>query len=76
MGENLVRKKFCSGFDADPDPDPTFHYDVDPDPTLSFTHVGNFFFKYGLLVIAGPSLFIFLAQRQSCRNLQYLCSLE
>jgi hypothetical protein len=26
----------CIGFDADPDPDPTFHFVVDPDPTFHF----------------------------------------
>jgi hypothetical protein len=33
------------GIDADPHPDPTFHFDADPDlnsdPSPSFTHVGK-----------------------------------
>jgi hypothetical protein len=33
-------------FDADPDPDPKFHFDANPytDPTTNFTHVENLFF--------------------------------
>jgi hypothetical protein len=46
-------------FDANPHPDPTFHFDADPDPnsdpTPSFTYVGK----------SGNFLYIFLQQCQS-----------
>ncbi len=69
-------------FDADLDPDPTFHFDADPDPdptyilrpmepSPSYTHVK----KVRGLLKHYLALFYFSLQRHRCRNFLNLNSI-
>jgi hypothetical protein len=55
------------GFDADPDPDLTFHHfdadpDTNPDPTLSSTHVGKSDFIF-IFIHSNASLHCYLSRQ-------------
>ncbi len=53
-------------FDADPDPDPTFHSDMDhvpdpdADPTQSFTHIGKLE-NFSLMLFTAVLVYIVLS---------------